>query len=281
MFTGLSVVSENGETLDIDMPGGSDGYLIASISGLGPVSVTNISTAYGQLDGESHQSSRRDKRTIIIDIVLEKGYYGSSIEERRYYLDRWFVPKQELLFYIEESRFGTVSVSGRTEDIDSDIFTSDPHYTVTIVCENPNFASVLTTEHAISLEQTIVGENTGEIEIDYPGTIETGFLLEMTSWAGTSGNTIIRNRNGTGLSQNILIPGDITDGNRLRISTVDRNKFVQMISNTGGVSSALGAISNDSVWIKIKPGLNYLRVSTEDPAGKEALISYNVLYGGL
>lgn len=281
MLTGLSIVAENGDSLEIAMPGGSDGYLVESINGLGPVPVTHISTSYGQLDGENHQHSRRDKRTIELEILLTKDYYYTTIEDRRFFLDKWFVPKQALTFRIEDSRFGEVTTVARVEDVDSPIFTSDPYYQVTLVCENPDLVSSITMEQEIALAVTNIGNTAGEIEIHYTGTIATGFLLEMTKWTGGSSNTLIRNRPGIGRSQNILIPGTIPSGNRLRLSTHERNKFVQYLTPTGGIQPGLGTISNDSEWIKLQPGSNYIRVSTSSPAGKLAKLTYNILYGGL
>lgn len=283
MISGLSVLAENGSTIDFALPFGSDGYIIESITGLGPVPVTHVSTSYGQLDGDRHQHSRRGKRTITITIILDKSYYGKSVEDRRYYLDTFFVPKQELTLMFDEDRLGQVMIKGRVEDIDAPIFTRDPYYQVSIVCDSPDFSSSITMEHSIDLATTVIGDSTeGEVAIEYPGTVATGFVLEMTSWGGSSSaNTIIRNRTGDGVSQNIQIAGSIAAGRRLRISTVERDKFAQYITSTGVVQPGLASLSNDSRWIQIMPGINTFRISTSAPAGKVAEITYNVLYGGL
>lgn len=139
MITELIITSEYGDSLTLSVPGPSDGYLVKEIEGLDPVPVALVSDRVATLEGETYQSSKLDKRNIILKIKLSQNYAGSSVEARRNRLTSLGLGKQELSMIFTSVELGQVSIAGRVETVDAPTNTDDPMVTMSIVCFSPFF----------------------------------------------------------------------------------------------------------------------------------------------
>ena len=274
MLNGMSVFAENGDVLSINIPEGTNGLLVTEITGLDPVPVSLTSAAYGQLDGVQHQSSRRDSREITFNIVLQKAYVTASIESRRQWLYRWFVPNQELVLQFDDSMIGSVQIRGRVETVEAPMFSEHPFVNVSIVCDKPDFVSIVKSEQIAFFDETLA--------LEYEGTVPTGIDFEILKWMSASTNTQLTNRPGSGLAQTMIFPGSIPASNLLQLSTTPREKQIRLQMPNGPITSALARLSTDSKWISLFPGTNTFSATTQTAAStKQYRISYFTRYGGL
>ena len=274
MLNGMSVFAENGDVLSINIPEGTNGLLVTEITGLEPVPVSLTSAAYGQLDGVQHQSSRRDSREITFNVVLQKAYATASIESRRQWLYRWFVPNQELVLQFDDSMIGSVQISGRVETIEAPMFSEHPFVNVSIVCDKPDFVSIVKSEQTAFFNETLT--------LEYEGTVPTGIDFEVLSWTSASTNTQLSNRPGIGLAQAMIFPGSIDASRYLQISTTPREKQIRLRRSNGIIDPGLSRLSTDSKWITLFPGINSFTATTKTAAStKSYRLSYFTRYGGL
>ena len=274
MLNGMSVFAENGDVLSINIPEGTNGLLITEITGLDPVAVSLTSAAYGQLDGVQHQSSRRDSREITLSITIQKTYGTTSVEYRRHWLYRWFVPNQELTLQFDDSRLGSVQIKGRVETVSSPLFEKKPFMEISIVCDQPDFVAITKVERTALFNEDVL--------LDYEGSVATGVDVEVLKWANASSNTQFRNTPGVGIPQIMVFPGSIPANELLRFSTTPREKRIRLQKANGSITTALSRLATDSKWISLMPGDNTFKATTQTAnTVKSYRISYFNRYGGL
>ncbi len=115
-------------------------------------------------------------------------------------------------------------------------------------------------------------------EVDYSGTVDTGFRFEMLLDRDLTAFTIYNEPEGE-TAQAMAIAGNFLAGDRINISTIPGEKYAHR--TRGGIAtSILYSVSPYAVWTKFQPGINNLRVYAEGAA-----IPYTVRYtnkhGGL
>lgn len=139
MITELTITPEYGDSLTLSVPGPTDGYLVKEIEGLDPVPVSLASTTVASMEGEVYQSSRLEKRNIVLKIKLITNYAASSISARRNYLTSLFLAKKSVVLGFDRVDGEYVTIEGRIEDIEAPTSTEDPLVTISIICFNPDF----------------------------------------------------------------------------------------------------------------------------------------------
>lgn len=116
------------------------GFLIKSITGLGPAKA-NVNTTEGSTnDGSLFNSARLSQRNIVLDMVFINTVYGESIEDLRQKSYKYFPLKKSVELTIEtDNRY--VKTTGYVESNEPNIFSSQEGTQISIICPDPYFYS--------------------------------------------------------------------------------------------------------------------------------------------
>ena len=108
--------------LDIRRPEKS-GFLIKSVTGLGPSKANINTTEIATNDGSYYNSARIAQRNIVFNLVFMMTESGDDIETVRQKTYRYFPLKKEVMIAIETDNRVLTTV-GYTESNEPDIFSS-------------------------------------------------------------------------------------------------------------------------------------------------------------
>ena len=272
MLYKVEVLNAQGETLVLPLGDYSSGYLVKPIDGLDPVKANIVSSSFANIDGEQHQSSRREARNIIMKLGLKMGMAG-SVSSLRAQLMKFFMPKAKIRFTFYREDGPDVDIYGVVETFKCPQFAKEPEATISVMCHQPDFIVP-----AINGSSNYTTEGTDEHAIFYDGTVETGFEFRLTVDRSLPQFFIYQRSYDDTINQMFfdepLIAGDV-----LTVSTVSGEKHVTLTRN-GSDSSLLYGMSPTSSWLNLYPGQNYIRVYAEG-AAIPYTITYNSKVGGL
>lgn len=273
MLDKVEVRTDQGELLSLPFADISSGYLVQSIEGLDPVPANIVSSSFARLDGEQYQSSRREKRNLIIKLGLEPDYTTQTVQELRNNLYRWFLPPRNGNFRFFTDDNPLVDISGRAETFDCPIFVKEPVATISVLCLDPDFYEPVEIEISGS---TTSGTTMGNI--DYEGTVDTGIVFTININRSLTGFTVYHQPIGEQV-RTLVVQGQFVAGDTVEISTVPGNKYATLTRGSV-VSSVLYLVSPYSDWTRLQPGDNGLRVYAEG-AAIPYTIRYTNKHGGL
>lgn len=275
MFHKVEVRSQTGQLLTLNLEDVSNGYLTKDIAGLDPVKANLVFSSFALLDGVQYQASSRDERNIVIKLGYEPDFVNTTVATLRENLYRFFMPKSFVKMRFFDDLGRTVDTAGRVETMDSPLFAQEPEATISILCEDPDFYDLI--------PSTFSGMSTSGaswIQHEYEGSVDTGFLFELTLNRALSAFTLKRQiTDGTIATLDFLSPVALASGDIVRISTTPGNKFVRVKRGANEFSS-LYAMSPKSVWPWLVPGMNNIRVEAAG-AALPFKIDYVRKYGGL
>lgn len=275
MISSIEVRNAQGGLLTLTLDDPSTGFLIEDIGGLGPVKANLVSSGFAGVDGEEYQSGRREARDIVFKINLEPDYVTQSVFSLRQTLYDFFMPKEEvfLTFNLTSGGASEVTINGRTETFDPDIFTAEPSVTISVRCFKPNFLDpTLVTVNDNTVSTTV---NTALV---YPGSVETGFEFTLNV-NRTLTEFSIYSTPPDGRLRTLDFAAALQDLDVLKISTVSGSKGV-WLTRAGIETSLLYAISPQSDWVTLFKGTNSLRAYAVG-AAIPYTIKYTSKYGGL
>lgn len=116
------------------------GFLIKSITGLGPAKANVNTTEVSTNDGSLFNSARLSQRNIVLDMVFINTVYGESIEDLRQKSYKYFPLKKSVELTIEtDNRY--VKTTGYVESNKPNIFSSQEGTQISIICPDPYFYS--------------------------------------------------------------------------------------------------------------------------------------------
>ena len=116
------------------------GFLIKSITGLGPAKANVNTTEVSTNDGSLFNSARLSQRNIVLDMVFINTVYGESIEDLRQKSYKYFPLKKSVELTIEtDNRY--VKTTGYVESNEPNIFSSQEGTQISIICPEPYFYS--------------------------------------------------------------------------------------------------------------------------------------------
>ena len=273
MLTRVEVVTPQGAVLDLPLGDISSSLQIESIEGLDPVKATIASSSFAQLDGAQYQSSRRETRDIKLRISFRPDYALTTVKALRAELYRFFMPKSQVnLGFFSDDDSG-VRIHGYVESFETSLFTKEPAVDISVHCLDPDFYD--------PTPVVVDGMSTAsedELTFVYDGNVETGFLLNFSAGrVVTEFNLYNRPENGELQSLEFASYLDLTD--EFELSTIPGDKYA---TRTQGTSrrSVLYGVSPQSVWLKLFPGINNIRLY-EDGEPFSYTITYTNRYGGL
>lgn len=116
------------------------GFLIKSVTGLGPVKANVNTTEVVTNDGSMFNSARLSQRNIVFQLAFVDTVYGETIEDVRQKSYKYFPAKKSVEIVIEtDNRY--VKIKGYVESNEPDIFSSQEGTQISIICPDPYFHS--------------------------------------------------------------------------------------------------------------------------------------------
>lgn len=115
------------------------GFIIRSITGLGPAKATINTSALASADGSLFNSSRLGERNIVIKMSFMSDTDDiESVRQKSYSV---FPVKKKVTIYVKtNNRY--VAIDGYTESNEPDIFSKDVQSSISVICPNPYFYEV-------------------------------------------------------------------------------------------------------------------------------------------
>lgn len=141
MIYSLAVTNFLGDRIRLELGKPENtGFLIKSITGLGPVKANVNTTEVATNDGSMFNSARLSQRNIVIQMVFVNSIYGEDIEEIRQKSYKYFPIKKNVELVIEtDNRY--VRTTGYIESNEPDIFSKQEGTQISIICPDPYFYS--------------------------------------------------------------------------------------------------------------------------------------------
>lgn len=285
-----------------------DSLLVRSISGLTPPDQTLfIGERAG--DGGFYQGRRTGTRNVVIVADINPNpALGETVDGWRKILYKTFMDPlvdadyvRILLHDHEGSVYYTV---GNTEKFESEIFSNESMFQVSLICSDPYIRDLLRT--------TMRNPPTGWITtppIIYTGTAETGFVLEIHPNA-TQANMWI-DLNGRKMQLTTASGQEFNNTELVYVNTIQDERAVRRASladvaawraandptnlksvkevwdaltKLGQTTSLLGALSNASTWLYLHSQANVMSVystTTADASFSIYTVEYRGSYWGL
>ena len=256
----------------------NENYTITSITGLGPPNATINTVNVGGFDGEKFNSSKAEKRNIVMTLKIL-----GDIETNRIALYKIFKTKEWVKFHYKNG-LRDVYIEGYIESAPIELFTQNQEMQISIICPSPYFnnaeeiiedmnliISMFYFPFAIGDEgQTISKyEEILEKTIINEGDVEEGIVIEFRAIGGEVVNPKIFNRNTTEFfGLNITMQ----EGDLISITTVKGSKTVTLLRNGENIN-IFNNIMKNITWLQLEPGDNVFTYEAE--TGAEFL---NVLF---
>lgn len=279
MLNDIKVLNSKGDVLDLPLDDSVQGFVIQEITGLEPVNATLVSSSFANMDGAQFHSSRREPRNVKIKLGLETDNHIASVRDLRTGLYNFFMPKTEvaLRFHFIEGEgvldFLDWEVIGRIESFEAPIFAQEPVADISMICFDPDFRDLVPVKIS---DYTTSGAT--ELAHNYKGTVEAGIEFVLRIDRNISFFQLFHRPPGGALrSMDFSYP--FLAGDVLKVGTAHRAKYVTLVR--GGVATdILYALSPQSGWIELFPGINKFRVLVPG-AQMPYEINYTTRHGGL
>mgnify|MGYP000861022356 FL=1 len=141
MIKSFTVTNYLGDSIKLEMgrPEKS-GFLIKSVSGLGPSKANINTTEVSTNDGSLFNSARLNQRNIVFEFIFVETINGESIEDVRQKSYKYFPLKKNLDLLIETDN-RIVKTTGYVESNEPNIFSSQEGTQISIICPDPYFYS--------------------------------------------------------------------------------------------------------------------------------------------
>ena len=302
MIKSVTVTNYLGDSIKLElMKPEESGFIIQSITGLGPgkanINTSDLSTD----DGAIYNSARLPSRNIVISV---KYLWKNTIEEARQLSYKYFPIKRKVTLLIETDN-RVAEIEGYVESNDPDIFSKEEGSDISIICPNPFFydayESITTSFSGIEgafefpfsnesltepmLEFSVIRDVVDRV-VNYKGDHEIGITITIHA-TGEAGDITFYNVD-TGETMKVfsssieaLTGTGITAGDEIVICTVKGQKSATLIRNAQS-TNILNCINRDADWFQLvkgdntfaynaTSGRNYLRVE----------ISNRIIYEGI
>lgn len=279
------------------------GFLITSITGLGPPKANINYTELATNDGGIFNSALAQSRNIVIQML----YYGSEQIETLRQKSYKFFPIKKRVRLVFELDNRTAEISGYVESNEPNIFSKTEGTSISIICPDPNFYSTgeSGTESTVfsgivplfefpfsneSLTEDLIefGEiqNRAEQTIYYAGDTEIGITILIHALGPVGDITIYNTGTREMLKLNVSrihigTASGLIAGDDVTINTVKGNKYVRLTRN-GVTYNILNSLDRDSDWFQLAKGDNiFAYVCDYGATDLQFRIENNIVYEGL
>lgn len=139
MIYSFTITNYLGDTIKLTLREPAlSGFLIKSVTGLGPVKANINTTEVATNDGSKFNSARLTQRNIVFQLVFVDMLKGESIEDIRQKSYKYFPTKKNVDIIIEtDNRY--VKTTGYVESNEPNIFSSQEGAQISIICPDPYF----------------------------------------------------------------------------------------------------------------------------------------------
>lgn len=139
MIYSFTITNYLGDTIKLTLREPAlSGFLIKSVTGLGPVKANINTTEVATNDGSKFNSARLTQRNIVFQMVFVDTLKGESIEDIRQKSYKYFPSKKNVDIIIEtDNRY--VKTTGYVESNEPNIFSSQEGAQISIICPDPYF----------------------------------------------------------------------------------------------------------------------------------------------
>lgn len=301
MIKSITVTNYLGESIKLTLARPEEsGFVVKSITGLGPGTATVNTTEIVTNDGGLFNSARLPKRNIVISL----GYlWKGSIEDVRQLSYKYFPIKSKVKLLIETDN-RKAEIEGYVETNDPTIFSNAEGSDISIVCPYPYFQST-------TVNNTIFRGVDSLFEFPFSNESLTEPLLEMSSvvnlteqvieYTGDSEIGITITIHATGVVNNIAIynvatreimridtdkiealtGSSIVEGDEIIICTVKGSKSINLL-RSGKTINILGCLDKDADWFQLAKGRNiFAYVAEYGDTNLQFKIENKVIYEGV
>jgi hypothetical protein len=262
-------------TLQLDADGRTETDLIQihNINGLDPVKASVTTSPYGSVDGTSYTGSSVQNRNIVLTLKPNPNWDTWTYAKLRRLLYSYFMPKLVIRLVLYSDDMIPVEIYGVVEGIETDMFTKEPNFQVSIICPDPYFTA---------LNPTVLTGQNGELKtFDYNGNVEAGVVVKVTHLSGAP--TTIDIQLGDPKVTYFGVDAEVNSSKYFELSSIPTRKYVQNVNIGSGVIDNLLSniyIQEGSLWPSIQPGTNEFKVITDNGVQDYQLIFYE-RFGGL
>lgn len=274
MLTKIEVFNGTSESLSLPLQDISAGYIVQDVQGLDPVKANIVSTPLAQLDISRRQASRRVNRNILIQLGYQPELASSTVELLRRKLYGYLMPKTMVTLRFHMDGVGFVDITGEVESCESPLFAAEPEVNVSILCFDPDFYALASSE--------VVGSTTatsGEAVFQYPGSSPAGYIFTLPVTRTLTGFTIYHTLPNN-VQQIFEFEDGLSAGDVIVLTTVPGSKSI-MRTRAGVEKSVLYGVTPESIWPQFSPGGNTVRVRASGSPTMPYSIDYVAKYGGL
>jgi hypothetical protein len=307
MIKSITVTNYLGDSIKLELgrPEQS-GFLIKSISGLGPSKANINTTEIITNDGSLFNSARLNQRNIVFEFIFVESINRESIEDIRQKSYKYFPIKKNVDLLIETDN-RIVKTTGYVESNEPNIFSSQEGAQISIICPDPYFYSAgpdgnITTVFCgiesvfefpfsnESLTQPLIVfgsiQNKTENVITYRGDAEIGITIQIHA-IGEASNITLYNT-GTREIMRIdtsklesLTGSGIVAGDDIIINTQKGDKSITLIRE-GKSINILNCLDKRTDWFSLAKGDNIFAFTAESGVTNLQLrIDNKVIYEGV
>lgn len=269
MLSKIRMYNRDDKTLDFVMNkiDGSEEFRLHRIDGINPVKAGIQYSRYARLPGGVYQASTFDARNIVIEIGYDPLFKsGSSYEKLRLSVYETFETGSWVRIRFYEDDVSKKYIDGYIESIEPTLFAKDPTLSIVVIATDPFFRSAGSEEYDFT---------SGSVKnVNHLGNVNSGFEATIVTSAETAVLTITNGRGGS-MKIKKLLPASST----IRIDTRSGQKGAWRVNSSGEVIERLvGDIEIDGGWPDLKPGLNYITISSSTGVYNSAKLKFNHLY---
>lgn len=304
MIKYIKITNYLGESISINLQKPEEsGFIIQSISGLGPAKATINFTELVTNDGAIDNSARLDTRNIVLDLIFLE---NPTIEATRLLTYKYFPIKQNVTFLIETDNRICETI-GRVESNEPNIFDEREGTQISIMCPDPYFYSA--GDHAINT--TLFNGIEYEFEFPYSNESTTKNLTEFGRVVNqTEGNVYYEGDSEIGITINIHAIGDVTgikiyNSATRDVMVIDDTKLASIVGSTMGAgddiiintvkgeksitfqregvkTNILNALARPTSWFQLTKGDNIFIYSAEKGLSNlQFQIENKIIYEGV
>jgi hypothetical protein len=157
--------------LNVINPSDTDLFEVRNIDGLGPVKA-DVNTTPRSIPGVSFVGTNVGGRNIVLTLGLNPDWDDWTFSRLRRFLDKFFMPEQQVRLVFETMEFSPVEISGYIEANEPNMFSKDPEHQISIICPDLYFRSV-------DIVTYLARTDEDPLEIDYEGNVATGCSFEF------------------------------------------------------------------------------------------------------
>jgi hypothetical protein len=300
----ITVINYLGGSIKLDLARPEEsGFVVQSVTGLGPGKASINTTEVSTNDGSLFNSSRLPSRNIVIGL---KFLWKNSIEDVRQLSYKHFPIKKKLTLLIETDN-RQAEIDGYVESNDPNIFSRDEGSDISIVCPNPFFYSAgkngkrTTVFYGVepmfefpfsneSLQECLLEmgaiQNQTEKVITYDGDSEIGVIITIHA-VGEASKIVIYN---TGTREIMRIDTDklatftgsgIIAGDDIIICTVKGSKSINL-QRAGKRINILNCLEKNADWFQLAKGDNIFAYTAETGSSNlQFKIENRIVYEGV